>query len=225
MLWTYILIAVLAYFIGALPVGVIVANTRNIDIRKHGSGKTGMTNVLRTLGKRAAALVLVGDFLKGSIAVAVARIIAGMAVSPGARVSWLDDSVSVQTLAMAIAAVAAVSGHVWSIYMRLITGEWSGGRGVSTALGAMLVVNPWVTLLALAVGIPTILISRYVSLGSILGAAASLIAIILLVAFGYMNVLSLLFLFLGIFIIVAHRDNIERLMKGTERKIGDRVKL
>lgn len=225
MMWAYILIAVLAYFIGALPIGVIVANSKNIDIRKHGSGKMGTTNVLRTLGRRAAALVLVGDFLKGSIAVAIARIIAGMVVSPGARVSWLDDSVSVQTLAMAIAAVAAVSGHVWSIYMRLITGEWSGGRGVSTALGAMLVVNPWITLLALCVGIPTILISRYVSLGSILGAVASVIAIVLLVIFGYMNVLSLLFLFLGGFIIVAHRDNIERLLKGTERKIGERVKL
>ena len=126
---------------------------------------------------------------------------------------------------MAIAAVAAVSGHVWSIYMKLITGEWSGGRGVSTALGAMLVVNPWITLLALCVGIPTIMISRYVSLGSILGAVASVVAIVLLVLLGYMNVLSLLFLFLGGFIIFAHRDNIERLLKGTERKIGDRVKL
>ena len=77
--------------------------------------------------------VLAGDFLKGSLAVAVARLMAGMFDSPGARVGWLDDSVSALTLSMAVAAVAAVSGHVWSIYMRLITGEWSGGRGVSIA--------------------------------------------------------------------------------------------
>jgi len=221
----YLVIAILAYFIGAVPVGALIADRKRIDIRKHGSGKMGTTNVLRTVGKRAAALVLLGDFVKGSLAVAMARLLAGLFGSPSARVGWLDDSVSVLTLSMAIAAVAAVSGHVWSIYMRLITGEWSGGRGVSTAMGAMFVINPWITLLALAVGIPTIAISRYVSLGSIMGAAGAGLAIILMVILGYEPPLYLLFLPLGIFIILSHRDNIERLLKGTERKIGDRVKL
>jgi glycerol-3-phosphate acyltransferase PlsY len=221
----YLVIAIVAYLIGAVPVGVLIADRQGIDIRKHGSGKAGATNVLRTVGRRAAALVLLGDFLKGSLAVGVAEILARSFGSPGARVGWLDDSVSVLTLSMAVAAVAAVSGHVWSIYMRIITGEWSGGRGVSTAMGAMFVINPWITLLALAVGIPTILISRYVSLGSILGPAAAAVAIILMVLAGYETPLYLLFLPLGIFIIVAHRDNIERLLKGTERKIGERVKL
>jgi glycerol-3-phosphate acyltransferase PlsY len=221
----YLVIAIVAYLIGAVPVGVLIADRHGIDIRKHGSGKAGATNVLRTVGRRAAVLVLLGDFLKGSLAVVVAEILARSFGSPGARVGWLDDSVSVLTLSMAVAAVAAVSGHVWSIYMRIITGAWSGGRGVSTAMGAMFVINPWITLLALAVGIPTILISRYVSLGSILGAAAAALAIILMVLAGYETPLYLLFLPLGIFIIVAHKDNIERLLKGTERKIGERVKL
>src|SRR5437868_14984802 len=133
MLYLYIAIAVVSYFIGAIPMGVLVADRRRIDIRKHGSGRTGMTNVLRTVGRRAAALVLAGDFVKGALAVGVARLLASMFGASGARVGWLDDSVSVLTLSMAIAAVGAVCGHVWSIYMKLLTGEWSGGRGVATA--------------------------------------------------------------------------------------------
>ena len=224
MLLIYIVIAVLSYFIGAIPIGAVVAHVQGVDIRRHGSGKLGTTNVLRTIGRRAAALVLLGDFLKGSVAVWAAQIIAGW-FAPGASVGWLDDRVSVITLASAIAAAAAISGHVWSIYMRIITGEWSGGRGVATGLGCMVAVNPWITIVALAVGIPTIVISRYVSLGSIMGSVASGIAILLLVLTGQMNALSLLFIFLAVFVILTHRDNIERLLKGTERKIGDRAKV
>jgi acyl phosphate:glycerol-3-phosphate acyltransferase len=220
----YLVIAVVAYLIGALPIGGMVAGMKGIDIRKHGSGKLGTTNVLRTIGRRAAVLVLAGDFLKGSLAVWMGRLLAEY-FAPNARVSWLDDSLSVLTLASVIAGCAAIAGHVWSIYMRLWTGEWSGGRGVATALGAMLVVNPWITLASLAVGVPVIIVSRYVSLGSIVGAAAAAIVLVLSVMFGYMNSLSLLFLLIIGFIIAAHRDNIERLLKGTERKIGDRANI
>src|SRR6476660_3813007 len=117
MILVYLGIAILAYLIGAIPIGGIVAGFHGVDIRKHGSGKIGTTNVLRTIGRRAAALVLLGDFLKGSVAVWSAQLIAG-AFAPGAQVGWLDDRVSVITLASAIAAVAAISGHVWSLYMR-----------------------------------------------------------------------------------------------------------
>jgi glycerol-3-phosphate acyltransferase PlsY len=223
MLLVYLWIALLAYLIGAVPIGAIVAHFQGVDIRQHGSGKTGTTNVLRTIGRRAAALVLLGDFLKGSIAVWAGQFIAG-ASAPGASVSWLDDRVSVITLASAIAASAAIIGHVWSVYLRIVTGKWSGGRGVATALGAMLAFNPWICLVTLAVGIPTIIISRYVSLGSIVGSVAGILAIVLLVLFGQLNALSLLFAALGVFIIAAHRDNIARLLKGTERKIGERAK-
>jgi glycerol-3-phosphate acyltransferase PlsY len=225
MLLVYLLVTLLAYLIGAVPVGGMVAGVKGIDIRQHGSGKLGTTNVLRTIGRRAAAFVLSGDFLKGVVAVGVARLIAGAFTTPGARVSWLDDQVQVTTLAMAFAAVAAVAGHVWSIYMRLWTGSWGGGRGVATALGATLVINPLITLIAVAVGVPTIFISRYVSLGSIVGAAAAGVAIIALVIFGQMNVLGLLFVSLVVFIIWSHRDNIQRLLKGKERKLGERVKV
>jgi glycerol-3-phosphate acyltransferase PlsY len=141
------------------------------------------------------------------------------------RASLGTYTISMVTLASVLAAAAAVLGHVRSIYLRLLQGRWRGGRGVATALGAVLVVNPWISLVALAVALPTIFVSRYVSLGSILGAVAGGITIILLVALGQMDVLSLLFVFLSVFIIVAHRDNIERLLNGTERKIGERAKV
>jgi glycerol-3-phosphate acyltransferase PlsY len=111
-----------------------------------------------------------------------------------------------------------------SIYLRFTYGQWHGGRGVATAMGALLVVNPVVILASIGVGLPVMLISRYVSLGSIIGALAGSVAVILLVALGQMDVLSLLFVAVGAFIIVAHRDNIQRLMNGTERKLGERAK-
>lgn len=217
-------ITVLAYLIGAVPVGYVVARINNVDITAAGSGKIGTTNVLRSVGRRAAAAVLVGDYLKGSLAVLMARLVAGAFTGSGGRVEIAGFGVQVVTLASILAAVAAVSGHVWSIYLRVLQGKWRGGRGVATAQGAMLVVNPLILVAALVVGIPTIVISRYVSLGSIVGAVAGGLALVLFVATGQMDQLSLLFIVLCIFIIVAHRDNIQRLLNGTERKIGERAK-
>src|SRR5262245_46863720 len=90
MILVYLVIALVAYLIGAIPVGVLVGATRGIDVRQHGSGKTGTTNVLRTVGKRAAAMVLFGDVLKGSLAVWIGRLIAEAYLTPEARVGWLD---------------------------------------------------------------------------------------------------------------------------------------
>ncbi|MEA2574117.1 MAG: acyl phosphate:glycerol-3-phosphate acyltransferase [Chloroflexia bacterium] len=219
------LVVIAAYLIGGIPMGVLVADANKVDIHAHGSGKMGTTNVLRTVGRRAAALVLVGDFLKGSLAVAVARLIVAIFAQGSGRLELFGLGFQVVTLATVLAALAAVAGHVWSIYLRVLQGRWRGGRGVATAMGAAFVANPLIVVAALAVGIPTIIISRYVSLGSILGAAAAGLAIILLVLLGWMDGLSLLFISVCVFIILAHRDNIERLAKGTERKLGEQVKI
>lgn len=225
MLLYLVLVTVLSYFIGSVPVGVLVADANKVDIHAHGSGRMGTTNVLRTVGRRAAALVLVGDFLKGSLAVVVARLLAGLFAEGTGRVELLGVQMQLVTLGAVVAAFSAVSGHVWSAYLRLLTGQWKGGRGVATALGAALVVNPLILLAAVVVGLPVIAISRYVSLGSILGSGAAAVMIVLLVLLRWMDAASLLFIALCIFIIVAHRDNIERLLKGTERKLGERVKV
>lgn len=225
MIALYFVIAVLlSYMIGALPVGAMVAATQKVDIAKHGSGKMGTTNVLRTVGRRAAGLVLLGDVLKGVIAVLLVKLLAPLFITGDGRFELFGFSVSVLTIASLLATAGAVLGHVMSLYLRVVYGKWHGGRGVATAIGALLVVNPVVILVAAAVGIPAILISRYVSLGSILGALAGSVAVILLVVLGQMDVLSLLFVVVGGFIVVAHRDNIQRLLNGTERKLGERAK-
>jgi glycerol-3-phosphate acyltransferase PlsY len=220
-----IIVAIVSYVIGAIPVGALVAAQQKIDIAKHGSGKTGTTNVLRTVGRRAAIIVLVGDMLKGVLPVLIARLIEPLFVTGEGRIELFGADTSWLTVASLLATGAVVIGHVWSIFLRLVYGEWHGGRGVATAMGAILIVNPWVILLAALVALPTILISRYVSLGSILGATTAGVAIVLLVAFGQMDLLSLLFIAVSIFVIVGHRDNIQRLLRGTERKLGERVKL
>jgi glycerol-3-phosphate acyltransferase PlsY len=225
MLLLALVVLVFSYLIGAVPVGALVARANNIDISRHGSGKTGTTNVLRTVGRRAAALVLVGDFAKGSLAVVLARLLAGWLMPSVQHVDILGWPVSVSLLVSLLATAAVVTGHVWSIYLRLILGRWHGGRGVATALGAVLVVNPWILLAGIAIGVPTILISRYVSLGSILGATAAGVAVIVLVLIGQLDPTGLLFTLISVFIIAAHRDNIQRLLSGTERKLGERVKL
>lgn len=225
MIALYFVTAVLvSYFIGALPIGAMVAASRRVDIAKQGSGKMGTTNVLRSVGRRAAALVLLGDIAKGAVAVILVRLVEPLFVSGNGRLDILGFSVSILTIASLLATAGAVFGHVMSVYMRIVYGQWHGGRGVATALGALLVVNPLVILIAAGVGVPVIIISRYVSLGSILGAVAGSVAVILFVALGQMDVLSLLFVVVGAFIIIAHRDNIERLLKGTERKLGERAK-
>jgi glycerol-3-phosphate acyltransferase PlsY len=216
-------VTLLAYLIGAIPVGVIIARINKVDIHSAGSGKMGSTNVLRSVGRRAALLVLVGDVLKGVIAVLIARLIAPWADVPGGRIEIGGFSISAITLFSLFAAVASVVGHVWSIYMRILQGRWYGGRGVATSMGAVFVINPIVILAAIAVGLPTILLSRYVSLGSIVGATTAGIVLVVFVALGQMEGLSLLYLVLPLFIIVAHRDNISRLLNGTERKLGQRV--
>ncbi|MEO8284874.1 MAG: glycerol-3-phosphate 1-O-acyltransferase PlsY [Chloroflexota bacterium] len=225
MIALYFAVAIIvSYLIGAIPVGALVAATKRVDISKSGSGKTGATNVLRSVGRRAAALVLIGDMLKGAVAVVLIRLLAPLFITGDGHFLLLGYTVSILTAVSLVASAAVIAGHVWSIYLRLIYGKWHGGRGVSTAMGALLVVNPWVIIVALLVGIPVVVISRYVSLGSILGTASGALMVVLLVYLGQMDLLSLLFVSIAIFIIAAHRDNIERLMNGTERKLGDHAK-
>lgn len=176
----------------------------NVDLTRVGSGRTGATNVLRTLGPRAAALVLLGDFLKGALAVLVA--------------GWLAAG---DPWAMTLAWFAAVVGHSYSPFLR-----FRGGRGVATGLGGLLPLAPAAAAIALLCGIGIIALTRYVSLGSIAG---SLIAAVLVIGWALANdhpAAYVLFSALTAgFIIVAHRDNIQRLLRGTERRLGERVKL
>jgi acyl phosphate:glycerol-3-phosphate acyltransferase len=197
------LAALLGYLIGALPSGVAVGRLRGVDPRAAGSGRTGTTNALRTLGPGLAAVVLLLDVAKGAAAV----LIGGWAArSVGADDSW----------AAAIGGVAAVVGHVRSVFIR-----FGGGRGVATGAGAMLVLAPLTLPAALAVFGVLVWRTRYVSLGSIGAAVTVAVGAALLYALGRSSVEAVVAAALiGAVVVIAHADNIERLRAGSERRLG-----
>ncbi len=200
------LAALVGYLLGSIPTGIIVARVyRNVDLTAYGSGRTGATNVLRTLGSGAAAIAFAGDFLKGLLAVLFVRL-----VISGDN-SWVE----------LIAGIASVLGHSYSGFI-----GFKGGRGVVTGFGATAAATPLapiLMLIAFAIGAVLVAVTRYVSLGSVVGAAlAGLLMCWLAVntgdpAWAVWGVL------MSGFIIVSHKDNIERLLAGTERKLGERA--
>ncbi len=199
---------VLGYLIGAIPVGVIVGRLRRgIDVREHGSGSMGMTNVMRTVGRGAGAFVFLADVAKGAIAVALAWAIIG---SSSDMFFW----------GQVAGGTAAVIGHSWPVYI-----GFRGGRGISTGFGAILVLSWPVALIALAVFLTVVVLSRYVSLGSMLGAVTMLLALIPFIIYDVEPIAYIVFTaVVAPLVILRHRGNIQRLLSGTESKIGQRVK-
>ncbi|MCI5628935.1 MAG: glycerol-3-phosphate 1-O-acyltransferase PlsY [Clostridium sp.] len=197
----YLIIIITAYLLGNISTSYIVAKRlAGVDIRTQGSGNAGSTNVLRTLGKKAGALTFIGDVLKGLIAVLIARFIAY-----GAN---LDN-----TTCAYIAVVAVVLGHNYPVFL-----GFKGGKGVATSLGSMLGMNPLVALLCLGFFIIIVAITKYVSLGSILGIGLSPIIMMI----NHNNKGVLVTLFLTISVVITHKENIKRLLNGTERKLGQK---
>jgi glycerol-3-phosphate acyltransferase PlsY len=188
-----------AYLIGSIPMGVLAARfSGGPDPRTIGSGRTGGTNTLRALGRGWAALVVVGDLLKGVIPVLLARVVTGG-----------------DPLAEVLCGGAAVAGAIWSVFV-----GFRSGRGVGTGVGTMLVIQPVVVLLAAPVFVVVILLTHYVSLGSLLGSAAMFPAMLLVFMVVPETPLPyVLYSAVGAALIwLAHADNIDRLLHGTERK-------
>ena len=197
----YLIIIITAYLLGNISTSYIVAKRlAGVDIRTRGCGNAGSTNVLRTLGKKAGALTFIGDVLKGLIAVLIARFIAY-----GVN---LDN-----TTCAYIAVVAVVLGHNYPVFL-----GFKGGKGVATSLGSMLGMNPLVALLCLGFFIIIVAITKYVSLGSILGIGLS--PVIMMLNHNTKGVLVTLFLTISV--VITHKENIKRLLNGTERKLGQK---
>lgn len=196
---------VIGYLLGAIPSGVIVGRIAGrVDLREHGSRRTGTTNALRVLGPVAAGFVLALDIAKGAAAVLVAQRLA----EGDPWVAWIG----------ATAGVAAIIGHTWSIFI-----GFGGGRGVATAGGALAAMSPLTVLLLLPIIGLVIWRTRYVSLGSIVGAIASPLVATLLAAAGWAPMAAIaLALATAVLITVRHIDNISRLRAGTERRLGQR---
>jgi glycerol-3-phosphate acyltransferase PlsY len=191
-----------AYLIGAVPVGYLVGRAFGVaDIRRHGSGTIGATNVLRTAGRLPAVLTLAGDIVKGYLAV-----MAGAAL--GAGPSGPDTGL------MAASAVAAVVGNCWSVFL-----GFRGGKGVATGLGALLKIVPLALLPAALVWLAITISFRYVSLGSILAAACVPLGALLLGAPAPFVIATVA---VGAIVVGRHHANIGRLLAGHEPKLGQR---
>jgi glycerol-3-phosphate acyltransferase PlsY len=215
-------VVIIAYLLGSIPFGVIIGwRFGKADVREVGSRKIGATNVLRTAGRKAAALSLILDIGKGALAVGLAHAIFSThyALSVGG-LPWRET-------AKALAAAFAIGGHSWSVFLK-----FKGGRGVATFIGGLMALY-WPAgivggAFVLGIGFRT----KYMSLGSIIGAVT---AFIMLMAFNILKISFLrssppleyvVFAMAGaIFIYVMHRDNILRLYNGTERKIGEKIEV
>ena len=186
----------LAYLVGAIPVGYLVGRAFGVgDIRRHGSGNIGATNVLRTAGRMPAILTLVGDVAKGALAVVLGA-------------SWAGGDPRVA----AASAVAAIVGNCWSVFLK-----FRGGKGAATGLGAFLTLVPWATLPAALVFVLVTATFRYVSLASMLAAACVPLGAL---ALGYPRASAVASLLAAAIIVARHRDNIARLASGTEHRLG-----
>jgi glycerol-3-phosphate acyltransferase PlsY len=192
-----------SYLIGSIPCGLVVGKLKGVDIREYGSGNIGTTNVLRTLGAKYGAIVLVADVLKGVIAVLLARYIIGTPIGEMG------------------AGFAAVAGHDWSLFLK-----FRGGRGVATSLGVLLPLAmpaPMSGVAGIVVFTCITLSSRYVSLGSMLGSVSAVVTMAVFLALGRVPWEYLVYIVVVVALIIfQHRDNIERLMSGTESKLGQK---
>ena len=197
----YVLVGLIGYLIGSISFAIIFTKKfAGFDIREKGSKGAGTTNVLRSVGKKAAALTLICDVLKGVVVVLIAML---------AGEIWSDAEVEVLKY---LAGFMAMIGHTFPIYY-----GFRGGKGVATALGAILVINPQIGLICLIFAIVIIIATRWVSLGSILAATLFLILSIFMTDDLGAKVISVL---MAVLVVFNHRANLKRLKEGTENKIS-----
>jgi glycerol-3-phosphate acyltransferase PlsY len=200
-----ILVLALSYLVGSIPFALLIGKFNGIDIRRHGSGNTGATNVRRVLGKQWGIFCFVLDFAKGLIPVLLVK---NMAIGGD--------------LLPMLAAVAAIAGHVWPLYLR-----FKGGKGVATSLGALLALAPWAVVVAGLAWVVSFYLTRYVSVASLVA------ALMLPVSAGVLNLLRpgtvsapilILLTLIGLLIIVRHKTNVIRLCKGEENRFARKGK-
>ena len=190
----YILVAVFSYIIGSIPSGLILGRLFwHTDLRAHGSRNIGATNAWRTLGKGAGIAVFIADCIKGQ-----AGILLGLSL-PGTPI------------AAVIGGLFAIIGHSFSLFLR-----FHGGKGVATSLGVLTILMGNVTFLVFAIWLIIVYKTRYVSLGSV---TAAVLTPILAAAFGYPMEYILFAMLASTLVILRHRENINRLIRGTENKI------
>ena len=206
---TYIVVAILAYLLGSISFSVIISKKMaGFDVREKGSGNAGSTNVLRTVGKKAAIITLICDILKGVVAILIALL-------AGKIIQGLDNALLVQ-----IAGVFVILGHTFPVFFR-----FKGGKGIATSLGVLLMINWQIGLICLVFALILMIFTRRVSIGSI-AAAILFPVLVLFINQNYIvaestNWSYLIFsVIVALFVIFNHRSNIKRILNGTESKIS-----
>jgi len=210
----FVSVIIVGYLLGSIPFGALIGRRfAKVDVRGYGSGKTGATNVLRTAGKKAAALAVLCDMLKGTLAVVFAGLIVG-------RTYLVIGDFGLGVLAaQVLASLAAMAGHNWSVFLK-----FRGGRGVATFFGGLIALSPVVALFGGQVFIIGAGLTRFASLGSIAGVIGTYTILIPLTIFNGFPLEYLVYTLIGsTVIIIMHRDNIARLIVGKERKLGEKI--
>lgn len=192
------LLGLISFLMGSIPVGLIVARVKGIDLRKVGSGNIGATNVLRTMGRGPALITLAGDMLKGFIPVLISNY-------------FLDGS-----LHIGIIGLVAILGHDFSLFLR-----FRGGKGVATSIGVLLAYSPVVAILTILLWIIIVFMSRYSSMGAIV---SFILLPLNIYVFDYSYEKFVISVFITILLLFKHRENIGRLLTGQEPKIGERIR-
>lgn len=200
----YLLITVAAYFIGAIPWAFVIGKCKGIDIREHGSGNVGATNVRRTLGKKYGILCFCLDFLKGFAPTFTVVLLIRYKV------------LEISDIAVILVAFAAVFGHMWPIYLK-----FKGGKGVSTIAGILLAIAPLSLLTGGGVWAIVFYSSRYVSLASLIAAVILPLSAFFFFKFGIYSIsfnLLMMLVVMAALVIIRHLGNIKRLLNGTENR-------
>lgn len=206
---TLSLVMVSGYLLGSINSSLVVGKFYgNVDVRKHGSGNAGATNTLRTLGKTAAALVLAGDVLKGVVAVLLARYIGWLFLS--------NEGIAVYILGIS-GGLASILGHNWPVYF-----GFKGGKGVLTSAAVVFMLDWRIGLLLLVTCIFIIAVTRYVSMGSISAAVLLPVLSMIIIKGRFIDKIPVLIitLIIAALVVYRHSANIQRLLAGTESKLG-----
>jgi glycerol-3-phosphate acyltransferase PlsY len=196
-----------SYLLGSFPSGYLAGKVSGVDVRKHGSGNIGATNVLRTLGKPWGFTVFFADAVKGFAAVRVALLLVARTPDAGAYADFFAI----------LAAAVCVAGHSFPVWLR-----FKGGKGVATSAGALFGIVPIAVVAIFLVWVGVFLTTRYVSLASIVAALALPVAVVVLVRLNYAQSYTLLYFSLAMTALVVwrHRSNISRLLNGTEQRFA-----
>ncbi len=212
---SYVIVAAAAYLLGSIPTGFLVAQAKGIDIRTVGSGNIGATNAMRVLGRPMGIFVLFIDALKGYAACAFLPSLIFNWLAPhfsGLFRPFQDEPLELQIRFYVVAGVFAVLGHNYTCWLK-----FKGGKGIATSAGVYLALAPWALLIALVVFLVALLVTRYVSVGSISAAVALPAAVWILPPHNLL--LGIVTTVLGVMAIYKHKGNLQRLIAGTENRL------